>query len=150
MLWINIGTNMRITKLLLISLIFSILNSCINVKNKEQVYPKNDFKNISQIKITQYNSNFKKVLTNQKQIEIFTIFFQDSTNYFQEDLIEFNGVKPLYFLNFISDKENLELTLYPTQNNRKIEIGFFSPAEFKEKSECIQEVLPFLREFENN
>ncbi|MFK5878522.1 MAG: hypothetical protein QM478_03385 [Flavobacteriaceae bacterium] len=130
---------MKIAKLLIITLILTSLSTCLNSDKKVQVYPKNDFENINQIEINQYNSQSKKTLTDLAQIELFTNFLQDSTNYFKTDLIKFNGVKPIYFLNFITDKENLELVLYPSKKGGKIEVGFFSPIEDKKVQNAYRE-----------
>ena len=96
-------------------------------KDEKQVYPKSEFKDISKIEIYDYVNQKKWKITDSFKIESYVAFFKDSSNYFKNETIKFNGVKSIYSIEFINNSDTLNFQIYPTEKNDKLEVGFFEP-----------------------
>ncbi len=117
---------------ILFGLTLLIFNSCQVKKSENQIYPEFTYEKIEEITLTEYNTELNTILNDDSIIELFSKYFNNSNNYFRNDLIERIGVKPKYFIKFKTEKENLELTIYPTLNKNKVEIGFFRTLKLNE------------------
>ena len=110
--------------------------SCLDLldpKDKPQVYPNTDYKNVKSIILYNYIANKVKILNDEKQTAVFKTFFQDSSNYFKTELRKFNGVKPIYRIDLISNSDTLLFKVYPTITKSKIEIDFMEPYDPENK-----------------
>jgi hypothetical protein len=120
---------MKRTILLFIGIFSLSCVSCHNLvfKDEKQVYPKNEFKDISEIEIYDYVSKKKWKITDSVKIESYVAYFKDSSNYFKNEMIKFNGVKSIYSIEFINNLDTLNFQIYPTEKNDKLEVGFLEP-----------------------
>jgi len=109
--------------------ILTVTNSCrdfIFGKGK-QVYPSIEFDKVKKVKIYDYRSNaYVVTLNNTNEIVFLIKFFEDSSNYFKNELLEFNGTKSIYSLEFIYEKDTLDINIYKTPEKGKIELAFLS------------------------
>ena len=114
-------------------LLILTLNSCLNIElsDTEQVFPENKFNSVNEISVHEFKTQQKIKITDSNQIKEIINVFKDSSNYFKNDKVEFNGVKPLYSLSFKSEEKIPDFQIYPTEKNEKLEIAYFENVESK-------------------
>ena len=122
---------MKKTLFLLFGILILSFSSCLNLEfgDTEQIYPESNFEDINEIGVYQFINENKTQITDSIQIKEIVNIFKDSSNYFKNDKIKFNGVKPLYSITFKSDKTIPDFQIYPTEQKDKIEVAFFEPIE---------------------
>ena len=94
--------------------------------NSKQEFPKFDFdkSHIVEIRKT-FDYKYFRIINDPIKIKSFANIFIDSMNYFKSEKYKFNGNRAEYFIKFISEKDTLELTIYPEIDSKKTEVGFF-------------------------
>ncbi len=117
----------------ILGIIVLTFNSCLNLEwgDKEQIYPENNFEKVNEISIYEFKNEKKIQITDSLQIKEIVNVFRDSSSYFKNDKIKFNGVKPLYSLSFESEEIIPDFEIYPTEKMDKLEMAFFEPIKLE-------------------
>lgn len=107
---------------------FFLLNlfSCVFLDGQDatQVYPDYEYRVLEEILFYDMKTNQQILINDFATIESAKEFFLDKENYFKDELIKFNGVKPNYSLTLISALDTLILKAYPTMKKDRIEFDF--------------------------
>ncbi len=116
----------KIYYVILLIVIFSFC-SCLNslFGEMKQVYPIKDLSGVKELEFYNYGIENSQIVTDSLRIKWYTDFFKDSTNYYRKESIDKEqGEKAIYGLKFISDRDTLDLTIYPAKKQSKIVVAF--------------------------
>ncbi|TAI48491.1 hypothetical protein [Flagellimonas allohymeniacidonis] len=106
--------------------VVSITFSCdfLEGQDKPQIFPEYDYSAIEELVLYEFETDNQVVINDFSTIERIRQTFLDQESYFKNELRKFNGVKPDYSITLFSLKDTLELMVYPTPIEDKIELGF--------------------------